>query len=84
MSIKNFVLTNSFEILYFINCMKLIGTKEASVKLNISQTRVQALIKANRLPAEFVGRDWVIKEEDLKLVEKRKNGRPKKTMEVKP
>ena len=64
--------------------MKLIGTKEASEKLKISQTRVQALIKANRLPAERVGRDYVINEDDLKLVKIRKNGRPKKSMEVNP
>lgn len=64
--------------------MKLLGTKEVSVKLKISQQRVQALIKAKRLPAKMVGRDYIIKEEDLKLINNRRNGRPPKSMEIKP
>ena len=62
--------------------MKLLGTKEVSVRLKVSQQRVQALIKANRLPAELVGRDYIIKESDLSLVQIRKNGRPRKSLEV--
>ncbi len=58
--------------------MKLIGTKEASERLAISQQRIQALIKNGKLPAVKVGRDWLIKEGDLELVRNRKNGRPKK------
>lgn len=58
--------------------MDLIGTKEASERLEISQKRVQALIKNGQLPAEKVGRDWLIKESDLELVKERKVGRPKK------
>jgi hypothetical protein len=36
------------------------------------------LISGGRLPAEKFGRDYMIKEEDLKLVEDRKPGRPPK------
>jgi excisionase family DNA binding protein len=61
--------------------MSLIGTKEASERLGISQQRVQALIKSGQLPAEKVGRDWLIKDDDLALVSERKAGRPRKTKE---
>ncbi len=40
--------------------------------------RVQQLIWDGRLPAEKMGRDYFIKEDDLKLVADRKPGRPKK------
>ncbi len=58
--------------------MKLLGTKEASERLAVSQQRIQALIKNGQLPAEKVGRDWLIKENDLELVRNRQAGRPKK------
>jgi excisionase family DNA binding protein len=60
--------------------MKLIGTKEASSRLAISQQRIQALIKIGKLPAEKVGRDWLIKEADLERVRNRPIGRPKKVV----
>ena len=53
-----------------------IGTKEASVRLNISIRRVQALIAVGKLPAEKIGNSFAIRESDLKLVNGRKNGRP--------
>lgn len=59
--------------------MSLISTKEASEKLGVSVLRVQQLIWAKRLPAERIGRDYVINESDLQLVKERKNGRPPKT-----
>lgn len=40
--------------------------------------RVHQLINEGRLPAEKMGRDYLIKEDDLKLVEDRKPGRPRK------
>jgi excisionase family DNA binding protein len=61
--------------------MKLLGTKEASERLAVSQQRVQALIKIGKLPAEKVGRDWLIKEADLERVRNRQIGRPKKKAE---
>ncbi len=58
--------------------MKLISTAEAAEKLGVHITRVQALIKAGRLPAQKVGGSYVINEGDLKLVKDRKPGRPSK------
>lgn len=57
-------------------------TKEAAEKLGVTVTRVQQLILAGRLPAEKKGRDYFISEEDLKLVEDRKPGRPPKAKDV--
>lgn len=53
-------------------------TKEVAERLGISVTRVQQLILAGRLPAEKKGRDYFIRDEDLKLVADRKPGRPRK------
>ena len=58
--------------------MSEITTKEAAERLGITVTRVQQLILAGRLPAEKKGRDYFIKDEDLKLVADRKPGRPRK------
>ncbi len=58
--------------------MKVLTTSEASEKLNVSVRRVHQFIEQGRLPAEKFGRDYVIKEKDLRLVAERKNGRPKK------
>ena len=59
--------------------MKLLSTSEAAVKLGVTVGRVQQLIWDGLLPAQKVGRDYVIKEDDLKLVENRpKVGRPPK------
>lgn len=59
---------------------RLITTKEAAKKLNITPNRILALIYAKRLPAIKRGRDWVIRNRDLKKVEHRKVGRPKRVM----
>jgi excisionase family DNA binding protein len=56
--------------------MKLLSTSEAAKKLGITPARVQQLIWAKKLPAQQVGRGYVINEADLKLVEDRKPGRP--------
>lgn len=58
--------------------MKLLGTKEVAAKLGVSQQQIQKLIKLGRLPAQLVGRDYIIQESDLALVADRKAGRPKK------
>ena len=58
--------------------MRAISTKEASEKLGVSVLRVQQLIWQGRLPAQKIGRDFVIDEKDLSLVKNRKAGRPKK------
>lgn len=58
--------------------MSLLTTREAAERLGITTRRVVAMILAGRLPAEKFGRDYAIKEKDLKLVEGRKVGRPPK------
>jgi excisionase family DNA binding protein len=57
--------------------MARITTAQAAERLGVSVRRVQALIKAARLPADKLGRDWLIEEKHLKLVAERKPGRPK-------
>jgi len=58
--------------------MKMLTTKEAGERLGVTVQRIHALIRDNRLPAEKFGRDYLIKESDLKLVADRKPGRPPK------
>lgn len=57
---------------------KLLTTREVSERLGISMRRVRALIEAGQLPSKQYGRDHLIKESDLKIVEDRKPGRPLK------
>ena len=56
---------------------KLLTTKEAGKQLGISPLRVFQLIKAGRLPAIKLGRDWIISKDDLGKVANRRPGRPK-------
>lgn len=58
--------------------MGLLTTKDAADKLGVTVQRIHALIKDERLPAQRLGRDYVINEDDLALVADRKPGRPKK------
>jgi excisionase family DNA binding protein len=57
--------------------MGLISTTDAAEKLGVTRRRVIALIADGRLPAQKVGRDYIIDERDLKMVTDRKPGRPK-------
>lgn len=57
---------------------KLLSVAEAAEKLNISRWRINQLINEGRLPAQKVGRAYVVKESDLELVKDRKPGRPAK------
>ncbi len=56
----------------------LLTTMEVANELNLSDARVRQLIYAKKLPAQKFGNTHIIKREDLKLIESRKNGRPKK------
>lgn len=56
--------------------MKLLSATEAAERLGVTANRVRALIVAGRLPAQKIGRDYVIQEKDLALVADRKPGRP--------
>ena len=58
--------------------MKIIGTAEAARRLNVTQSRVRAMIDAGRLKAIRVGREWLIDPKDLDAVKDRKVGRPRK------
>jgi excisionase family DNA binding protein len=58
--------------------MKLISTSEAAARLGVHITRVQVLIREGRLPAQRIGRTYVVDEKDLNLVAERKTGRPRK------
>jgi excisionase family DNA binding protein len=56
----------------------MLTTPQVAERLSISVRRVLALIEAGRLPSKQYGRDHLIKESDLKLVQDRKAGRPPK------
>lgn len=58
--------------------MALLTTKEAAERLGVTPRRVTAMIQAEQLPAEKLGRDYLIQERDLKQVADRKVGRPRK------
>ncbi len=57
---------------------KLLSVIEAAEKLGVSRWRVNQFINEGRLPAQKIGRSYVIKESDLQLVEDRPTGRPPK------
>ena len=61
---------------------KLLTTKDASKELGVTPLRVFQLIKAGRLPAIKLGRDWIISKDDLSKVANRKNGRPRKSSQA--
>lgn len=56
----------------------MLTTAEVAERLKVSLRRVRQLIEAGRLPSQQFGRDHIIYEKDLKLVEDRKVGRPSK------
>lgn len=78
MSMKLSTLTDTFCISYKMD-MKLLTTAEVAQRLGVHRTRVNVLIKEGRLPAQQFGRAYLINEKDLKLVENRKTGRPRKS-----
>lgn len=58
---------------------ELLTTQQAADRLGLTVRRVQALIRDSRLPAQRVGRDWLIRAGDLDAFRKqpRKPGYPK-------
>ena len=71
------MLTNylEYEIILF---MKLLSANDVAKILGVHHSRVRVLIREGRLPAQKVGRDWVILVKDLKKLKILKRGRPKK------
>lgn len=61
--------------------MEFLTTKQVAERLGVTVRRIQALVTSGRLPSKKFGRDYMIKETDLKLVEDRKVGRPRKKKE---
>ncbi len=58
--------------------MKLLTTREAAERRGVSVRLIQQLIKLGKLPAEKIGRDYVIKERDVdKVTIYGKVGRPR-------
>ena len=62
--------------------IKFLSCKEAGKILGIDDSRVRVLIRQGRIPAQMIGRTWVINPTDLKLVKDRKPGRPKKNEKI--
>jgi excisionase family DNA binding protein len=60
--------------------MAVIGTTEAAKRLKLTVGRIRTMIGSGLLPAQKVGRDWLIDEADLEAFAKieRKPGRPRK------
>ncbi len=56
----------------------LLSTNEVAEKLGVTSIRIRAMIRNGNLPAQKIGRDYVVKESDLKFVKDRKPGRPAK------
>lgn len=57
-----------------------LSTHQAAAALRVGHKQISALIRAGRLPAAKLGRDWVIAAADLDLVRERPKGRPRKEM----
>jgi excisionase family DNA binding protein len=57
---------------------KLLSTTEAAARVGLSVARIQTFVWEGRLPAVKVGRSYAIDEDDLRLIENRKTGRPPK------
>ncbi len=58
--------------------MKQLTTREVAERLGVTVQRVHQFIKDERLPAQKMGRDYIINEGDLKLLGERQTGRPTK------
>ncbi len=65
-------------MVYYLAVMEILNTATAAKKLNVSAIRVRQLSREGRLPAQKVGRDYIIQEKDLALVADRPTGRPPK------
>jgi excisionase family DNA binding protein len=60
--------------------MKVIGTDEAAARIGVSVRRLTAMIRTGIVPAQKIGRTWVLSESDVIRISnlERKPGRPRK------
>jgi excisionase family DNA binding protein len=56
----------------------LIPVSKAAALLGLTPRRVQALIALGKLPAQRIGRDYLIDPADIPSLQRRPPGRPKK------
>jgi excisionase family DNA binding protein len=54
--------------------LAILTTKQVAEILGISRRGVHSLIRRGRLPAEKIGRDWVIRSNKLKEYQKTRRG----------
>jgi excisionase family DNA binding protein len=73
----NIELDKEFSLSYK-GAMRMLTTNEAASLLGVTVQRIHQFINDGRLPAQKLGRDYIINEDDMKLVEDRKPGRPPK------
>jgi excisionase family DNA binding protein len=64
---------------WYTSGMKVIDTTEAARRLNVTPSRVRAMIDSGRLKATKIGIVWMIDPKDLEAVKNRKTGRPRKS-----
>ena len=67
-----------FGVMKNVTEQKRLTVKQAATKIGVSVPRVHQLIQEGRLPAEKLGRDWIIETSDLEKLKLRPTGRPKK------
>lgn len=72
------VFVDFLRLFWYAFAVELLTVKEVAKELGITVWRVHQLIKDKRLPAEKLGSQYIVKRENLALVEERKVGRPRK------
>lgn len=55
---------------------QLLTSAQVAERLGIKRRQAQYLIQRGHLPAQRLGRDWLVRAEDLALVAVRRRGRP--------
>lgn len=72
------IFVDFLRLFWYAFAVELLTVKEVAKELGITVWRVHQLIKDKRLPAEKLGSQYIVKRENLALVEERKVGRPRK------
>lgn len=54
-----------------------VTTGEAAARLGVTPNRIRQLIRGGQMPAQKVGRDWMILEEDLESFQNQPLGKPR-------